>query len=161
MPENIQDPFAGSKEVKPGKFTWGKVGDYIIGYFTSSKEIDTPNGRSKIYEIKGITGEYHFSEKKADENGNMVVNVDKETTQIEAGNYYGVWGGKVSDPKQLDEFFKKVKFGQKIGIQLKEKKPNKNPSYSPTNIFTTRMWDEQDPDFMGASAEDIAEASMM
>ena len=157
MPAEL-DPFAGSKEVTPGKFTFGKIGDYIIGYFNSVKEIDTQNGRSKLYEIKATNGQYHNSVTSFDANGNKQVKVDEEATVLETGAFYPVWGKKVSDPGQLDNFFHNIKFGQKIGVQLKELKPSKTAGYSPLKIYKTNVFPEIDPESPEAM---IKEAGML
>lgn len=136
---NPDDLFSGSKEVKPGKFNWGKVGDFIIGYFVGSQEIETENGLRKLYEIKAVQGLYHEVENTSDENGNKIVKVSPESISLEVGEFYNVWGRD-----DIDKFFHKVKIGQKVGLQFKEVLPSKKKGYSPFKVIKTALWDEFD-----------------
>jgi hypothetical protein len=152
MPEETtQDPFAGSKEIKPGKFAWGKPGDFIIGYFTSSQEVDTENGRKKLYEIKAIQGQYHEVENSTDPSGNKVVKVAETATKLEPGDFYNIFGRD-----DLDKFFQKAKIGQQVGLQFKDIQPSKKKGYSAFKIIKTAIWDVMMP-----SDEDVvAEADI-
>lgn len=136
----MSDAFDGAQEIAPSQVSFGKKGDYIIGYFTGSKDITTNNGDTKLYELKGIQGEFHVSSSTNDENGNKVVTIAKEPTVIAAGDYYSVWGGKSA----VDDLFKKVKIGQKVGVRFEDAIPSKKKGNSPFKVMKTVMWDEMD-----------------
>ena len=140
------DIFAGAKEIKPGKFNFGKVGDYIVGYFHSVKEVDTDSGRARIYNIKACSGQYHNTDTSFDANGNKVVTVDEAVTKLDENVLYPVWGKAVDKAGQIDDFLKVVKLNQKVAIQLKEFKPSKKKGYSPLKIYKTMAWPEFDPE---------------
>ena len=141
MPKQAQmdDPFAGGKEIKPGKFSFGKIGDHVVGYFNAVQEVDTANGRKKLYEIKVVSGQYHNSETTNDPNGNKVVTIDEAPTVLEAGDYVNIWGRA-----DLDKFFQKAKFGQKVGVQFKEIKPSTKKGYSAFKVLKTVLFNEFD-----------------
>lgn len=136
----MADVFAGGQEVKPNQVSFGKIGDFIIGYYTGHKEITTDRGVTKLYELKGILGEYHNVETTSDENGNKQVKVDANATKVEAGDYFNVWGGKDA----IDSLFAKSKLGQKVGVRFEEAIPSKKKGNSPFKVFKTVMWDEYD-----------------
>jgi len=151
----MSDPFEGAREVKPSRIAFAKVGDYVIGYYNNKKIVDFESGPTPVYEIKGILGQFHTAKTTTDENGNKVVKVDEPAVNIDAGDYYTLIGGK----DVVDGLFKKAKLGQKVGVRFKEAKPSKKPGFAAFKVFEVFMWDEQDPDFMGASAEDMVEDS--
>lgn len=151
----MSDPFAGGKVLKPNRVSWGKVGNYIIGYFTSSKMVQTSNGNAMLYELKGILGQYNEIQNEDDGNGNKLVKVVEPAVDVVAGDYYTVFGGKDS----IDSLFKKAKLGQKVGLKFSKATPSKTKGNSAFKTIETALWDENDPDYMGASAEDMVEAS--
>lgn len=135
-----QDPFASGKEVRQNQVAFNKLNDYVIGYFVGSKDITTDRGITKLYEVKGAEGAFHNAVTTTDENGNKLVTVDKDSTKIEPGDFYTIWGGKDS----IDDLFKKVKLGQKLGLRFEEAIPSKKKGNSPFKVFKTVMWDEYD-----------------
>lgn len=149
----MSDPFEGGREVKPSRISFAKVGDYVIGYFNQSKIVQFENGATPVYELKGIAGQFHTSKNTTDENGNKVVTVDENPVNVDKGDYYTLIGGKES----IDSMFKKARLGQKVGIKFESVKPSKKPGFSGFKVFAPFMWDEQDPEFMGQSAEDLVE----
>lgn len=149
------DEFAGAKDVRPNKVAFSKVEDYIIGFFYGSKQVPGEKGPINIYELRGINGAYHFAESSTDVNGNKVVKIDEQPTQVVGGEFYTVFGGKDS----IDSLFRKSKLGQKVGIKFEKADPSKKAGYSGFKHFKTVMWDETDPEFMGQSPEDMVGAS--
>ena len=149
----MSDPFDGAKEVKPSRISFAKIGDYVIGYFTNKKIVDFDNGPTPVYELKGVSGIFHTAKNTTDENGNKVVKVDEEPVTVDVGDYYTLIGGK----ETIDQLFKKARLGQKVGVRFEAVKPSKKPGYAGFKVFSPFMWDEQDPDFMGQSAEDIVD----
>lgn len=135
----MADVFDGAQEVKPNQVSFGKKGDYIIGYFTESKVITTSNGDTKLYELKGIQGEYHSTETTDDGNGNKVIKVDEKPTKINEGEFYSVWGKQA-----IDDLMSKSRLGQKVGIRFEEAIPSKKKGNSAFKVFKTVMWDEYD-----------------
>jgi hypothetical protein len=137
----MSDAFDGAQEIAPSQVSFGKIGDYIIGYYTGHKDITTSNGDTKLYELKGIQGEFHITTNEDDGNGNKIVKVAKDATPITVGDYFNVWGGKSA----IDDLFKKVKIGQKVGVRFEEAIPSKKKGNSAFKVFKTVMWDEMDP----------------
>lgn len=135
------DPFEGGQEVAPSQVSFGKIGDYIIGYFSGSKDITTDRGITKLYELKGVQGEFHVTTNKDDGNGNKIVEVAKDATPITKDDFFNVWGGKDA----IDDMFKKAKIGQKVGVRFEEAIPSKKKGNSAFKVFKTVMWDEMDP----------------
>lgn len=152
--EKFEDPFAGSKEVAPSRITFSKVGDYVIGYYNAKKIVDFESGPTPVYELKGITGQFHTSKSMTDENGNKVTKVSESPVPITPREYYTLIGGKDA----IDDLFKKSRLGQKVGIKFTSVKPSKKPGYAGFKVFEPHMWDEVDPEYMGA-AEDMVEDS--
>lgn len=145
------DAFEGAKVLKPNRVTWGKVGNYIIGYYYGSKVVDTNNGKATIYELKGLMGEYNELETTDDGNGNKLTKVLEPAIAVEAGDFYNLFGGKDT----IDSLFKKSKLGQKVGLRFTKATPSKTKGNSPFKTIETAMWDEVDPEFMGQGFEDV------
>ena len=135
-----KDPFAGGQDVTPNQARFNKVGDYIIGFFTGSKEINGTNGPIKLYSVKGIQGEYHEAESDVDANGNKVTTIVEPGVKVNAGDYYNIFGGKDS----IDDLFKKAKIGQKVGLRFEEAIASKTKGNSPFKVIKPVMWDEFD-----------------
>jgi len=136
----MSDVFEGAQEIAPSQVSFGKVGDYVIGYYQGHKVITTSNGDSKLYELKGIQGEFHVTTNGDDGNGNKVTTVAKEPTKISVGDFYTVWGGK----SKIDDLFAKAKLGQKVGVRFEAAIPSKTKGHSAFKDFKTVMWDEYD-----------------
>lgn len=136
----MADVFDGAQEIAPSQVSFGKKGDYIIGYFTGSKEVTTNNGDTKLYELKGIQGEFHVSSSSNDDNGNKITTVADKATPVVVGDFYSIWGGKSA----IDDLFKKVRLGQKVGVRFEEALPSKKKGNSPFKVMKTVMWDEYD-----------------
>jgi hypothetical protein len=135
-----QDPFLGAREVTPSQVSFSKIGDYIIGYFNGSKDVIANDKAVKIYELKGIQGEFHTSTTTIDDNGNKSITVDKDAIKVGENEFYTVWGGKSA----IDDLFKKAKLGQKVGIRFERSIPSKTKGNAPFKEFKTVMWDEYD-----------------
>ena len=129
MAEN--DPLAGGQEMTTQSVTFGKVGDFIKGTYTGKKLIDDPNKKGQkvmIYEVKGMVGGYHA--------------VDKNKLPVEplidimTGSYYIVWGGKQS----IDDLFSRSRFGDIVGVHLKDTKPSENKSHADIKIYSVRTF---------------------
>lgn len=134
------DPFSGAREVAPSQVSFSKIGDYIIGYFSGSKDVIANDKAVKIYELKGIQGEFHTSTTTTDDNGNKSTTVDKDGIQVVENEFYTVWGGKSA----IDDLFKKAKIGQKVGIRFEKSIPSKTKGNAPFKEFKPVMWDEFD-----------------
>lgn len=147
---DASDPMAGGKEVKPNRVSFSKVGDYVLGYKIQEKLIEANGKPVKVYQVKGIAGQFHGSETKPDENGNKVVTVDKEATVVYPGEYYTLFGGK----DVIDDGMKKAKVGQKVGVQFVSVSPSKKPGFAAFKGFKFVLFDDVDPDTMGQAAED-------
>ncbi len=148
MPDGFDQ---GGKEIKPNRVSFSKIGDYVIGYFSGSKKVNTANGEATLYELKGVMGEYHNAETTSDANGNKVIKVDEQATPVEAGEYYTVFGGKQS----VDDGFRKAKLGQRVGIKFKEAIASKKAGNSAFKVMSFKVWEEFDPEYNGQSPEDI------
>lgn len=144
------DALAGGKEVRPNRVSFSKVGDFVIGYKIQEKLIEANGKPTKVYQIKGVQGQFHGSVTTFDENGNKNVVVDKEPTMVYPGEYYTVFGGKDT----IDDGMKKAKLGQKVGIQFTAATPSKKAGNSPFKIFKFVVFEDMDPETMGQAAED-------
>lgn len=133
--------FEGANEVQVSQISFSKVGDIVVGYFTNSKDIVTQNGPSKVYELKGLFGEFHLANTTTDANGNKVTTVKEPGVQVEQGKYYTLFGGK----QALDDLFRQSKYGQKVGIKFLEAVPSKVKGHSAFKKFKVVQWNEFDP----------------
>lgn len=134
----MSDPFAGGQDVKPNQVSFGKKGDFIIGYYSDKKDIQTDRGTTYLYQLVGIEGAFHNTETTSDENGNKVIKVDEKPTTVNKGEYYSVWGGKDA----IDDLFKKASQYQKVGIRFEDAIPSKKKGNSPFKVMKAVMWDE-------------------
>lgn len=134
------DPFAGGQEVAPNQARFNKIGDYIVGYFVGSKDINGKNGPIKLYELKGVQGEFHEADVTTDENGNKNTAILEPAVQVVAGDYYNLFGGKDS----IDSLFAKAKINQKVGLKFEKATPSKIKGNSPFKTIKTVMWDDFD-----------------
>lgn len=146
-----QDPFEGGQDVKPNQVSFGKKGDFIIGFYSGKKDIQTDRGTTYLYEVIGEQGHYHNSETTQDDNGNKVVKVDEKPTPVEKGEYYTVWGGKDA----IDDLFKKASVHQKVGIRFEDAIPSKKKGNSPFKVMKTVMWDEHYDPLEGAGESQV------
>lgn len=144
-----QDPFAGGKEMLDTPVSFAKIGDWVKGTFTGFKAINTDNGPTKLYEIKGQRGSYHTSETKNDENGNKVVTVIEPAVEVNPGDFLKIWGGK----GKIEDGFKKAKIGQIIAIKFESTTPSKKQGYSPFKNFRFAHF-EMDKDYIGETSDD-------
>lgn len=145
--EEANDPLAGGREIKPNTVAFGKPGNWVKGVYTGKKTIQTANGPSTLYELKGLAGEYNPTENDMDDNGNKVTKVLPAVTVVE-GDYYNVWGGK----QTIDDGFRKVKYGTIVAVQFTEAKKSKVAGHSAFKIFRFVEYG-MDPNYAGDSSE--------
>jgi len=151
MALEAEDVLAGGVEIKPNQVKFSKIGDVFIGYKVNEKLIEANGKPVKLYQLKGISGQYHWSEKKADENGNPTIIVDKEPTTVIAGEYYQMYGGK----DVIDDCMRRAKQGQKVGVQYLKATPSKTSGNAPFKTFKAVLFDEMDKETLGEGQEDV------
>ena len=101
---------------KPETNSWkpGKPGDAIKGIYTGSvREFEGQYGKTHIYELVGIEGEWH----EMDEDGKPVGSAVK----VEAGTSYSLFARKT-----FEDDLKRAKPGQKILVKFTESRKPKS-----------------------------------
>lgn len=141
-----QDPLAGMEEVQSKTVAFGRVGDFIKGTFTDKKlqpNANRPGEMQNVYELKAELGQYHAT-LKDEQTGEKTIAT--ESTLVEAGEYYRVYG-----KDSMDDAMKKAKIGQVVAFKLVEiRKPSK-PGNNPFKLIKTFLG-EMDPEYMGENS---------
>ena len=138
------DPLAGGKEIKSNQVKFGKPGDYVIGFYQDKRSVVANGKPTIVYQVRGISGQYHYFEKIQDENGNPLVKVDEQLTPIVEGDFYLIFGGRDS----IDGGFKKAKVGQKVGMQFMKVNKAKTPGNSPFKLIKFVEYPDMDPELI-------------
>lgn len=137
--------FSDLKEVKSNWIKWGKVGDYIRGTLTESKEISSTlpgkeDERNRVYEIMAECGKYHDldNDKKPIE----------PAIELKKGDYYLVSGGSYKDGiatskggEMFDNQLKKAQVGQVIGIAFVDEIPPIRKGFSAFKLKKVMLGD--------------------
>lgn len=135
---------AGGTEVTSQAVTFGKPLDFIKGTYTGSKDVKTDLGPTKLYELKGIVGNYHTVDGKK--------NPVEPAVAVTAGEFYNVWRGRENGA--IDGLFRKSKLGDIIAIQFVEEQPAKTKGYAPFKVFKTMQFGK-DPSYAGEDSSGL------
>lgn len=148
----------GGKKVDTQAVTFGKVGDFIKGTYTGVKVVNTPNGETPLYELKGILGSFHL----VDDRKNPV----EPPVTVETGSYYNVWGsmkptsGAYAMTSMLGGVVGvpgKARIGDIVAFQLVSETPSKTKGNAPFKKYESLQFGK-DPNYMGEDSSALNEA---
>ena len=147
------------EEIKPKTFSFGVVGDFLVGTLldvTKSTSPDKYGKYSNIYQVKAKEGSFYGSTKN-EKTGKFKLN--DEPTVIANGEEYNMWVNH--DKGVLIGALKDIKLGQKFKVQFVEEKPtDKGNPAKIIKVFAAKNKDgspAMDKEYLDSKTETLEE----